>query len=63
MRNWIVASPLVLLPAAAIAADTPPDWAFLPATAGYQPPPDNGQPRHVAGSTKAYTPGNFRVMT
>ena len=55
MRNWIVASLLVLLPAVAIAADAPPDWAFLPATPGYQPPPDKGQPRHVAGSTKAYT--------
>jgi cytochrome c553 len=55
MRNWIVASLFVLLPAVAIAADAPPDWAFLPATPEYQPPPDNGQPRHVAGSTKAYT--------
>jgi cytochrome c553 len=46
---------LVLLPAVAIAADAPPDWAYPVAPANFQPPPDNGQPKHVAGSTKAYT--------
>ena len=52
MRNWICASMLLLLPAMAIAADAPPDWAYPAAPAGFQPPPDNGQPKHVAGSTK-----------
>jgi cytochrome c553 len=55
MRKSSFAFLLLLVPATAIAADAPPDWAFLPATPGYQPPPDNGQPRHVAGSTRAYT--------
>ncbi len=55
MRNWFCASVLLLLPAVAIAADAPPDWAFPVAPANYQPPPDNGQPKHVAGSTKAFT--------
>ena len=55
MRKSSFAFLLLLLPAGAFAADAPPDWAFLPATPGYQPPPDNGQPRHVAGSTKAYS--------
>ncbi len=55
MRKSSFAFLLLLLPVTAIAADAPPDWAFLPATPGYQPPPDNGQPRHVAGSTRAYT--------
>jgi cytochrome c553 len=55
MRGWIVASLLVLASTSAFAADAPPDWAFLPPTPGFQPPPDDGQPRHVAGSTKAYT--------
>ena len=55
MRNWFCASVLLLLPAVAIAADAPPDWAFPVAPANYQPPLDNGQPKHVAGSTKAFT--------
>ena len=54
MRNWFCASMLLLLPAMAIAADAPPDWAY-PVAPGFQPPPDNGQPKHVAGSTKAFT--------
>jgi cytochrome c553 len=56
MTKWICVSVLAaLLPAAAIAADAPPDWAYPAAPQGFQPPPDNGQPKHVAGSTKAYT--------
>ena len=55
MRNWICASMLLLLPALAAAADAPPDWAYPAAPPGFQPPPDNGQPKHLAGSTKAYT--------
>jgi cytochrome c553 len=46
---------LLLLPAVAIAADAPPDWAYPAAPANFQPPPDNGQPKHVAGSTRSYT--------
>jgi cytochrome c553 len=55
MRNWFCASVLLLLPAVAVAADAPPDWAYPVAPANFQPPPDNGQPKHVAGSTKAFT--------
>src|SRR5258708_14331507 len=56
MRKSSFAFLLLLLPAAANAADAPPDGAFLRATPGYQPPQQNGQPRHVVGSTRAYTP-------
>jgi cytochrome c553 len=55
MRNWIAASLLVLVPIVAIAVEAPPEWAYPAAPPGFQPPPDNGQPKHVAGSTKAYT--------
>ncbi len=55
MRNWLAASLLVLAPMVAIAAEAPPEWAYPAAPAGYQPPPDNGQPKHVAGSTKTFT--------
>lgn len=55
MRNWFGASLLLLLPAAAIAADAAPDWAYPATPPGFQLPPDNGQPKHVAGSTKAFT--------
>jgi cytochrome c553 len=55
MRNCFCASVLLLLPAVAVAADAPPDWAYPVAPANFQPPPDNGQPKHVAGSTKAFT--------
>jgi cytochrome c553 len=46
---------LLLLPAVAVAADAPPDWAYPVAPANFQPPPDNGQPKHVTGSTRSYT--------
>ncbi|HYM19177.1 MAG TPA: c-type cytochrome [Micropepsaceae bacterium] len=55
MRRWLLASLALVLPAAAGAADAPPDWAYPAAAPNYQPPPDNGQPKHVQGSTKAYT--------
>jgi cytochrome c553 len=55
MKNWFCASMLLLLPAVAVAADAPPDWAYPVAPANFQPPPDNGQPKHVAGSTRSYT--------
>jgi cytochrome c553 len=55
MKNWFCASVLLLLPAVAVAADAPPDWAYPTAPANFQPPPDNGQPKHVAGSTKTFT--------
>jgi cytochrome c553 len=63
MRNWFCASVLVLLPAVAVAADAPPDWAYPVAPANYQPPPDNGQPKHVAGSTKAFTEKDINYFT
>ena len=55
MRNWLGISLLVLLPAAAIAADAPPDWAYTAAPAGFQLPPANDQPLHVKGSTLTFT--------
>jgi cytochrome c553 len=55
MRNWFAASLLVLAPVIALAAEAPPEWAYPAAPAGFKPPPDNGQPKHVAGSTKAFT--------
>ncbi len=63
MRNWFCASMLVLIPVVAIAADAPPDWAYPVAPANYQPPPDNGQPKHVAGSTKAFTEKQINDFT
>jgi cytochrome c553 len=55
MKNWFCASVLRLLPAVAVAADAPPDWAYPVAPANFQLPPDNGQPKHVTGSSKAFT--------
>lgn len=55
MRRWIFASLAVLVPAVAAGADAPPDWAYPAAPAGFRPPPDNGQAKHIAGSNKAYT--------
>ena len=55
MRNWIAASVIALAPVAAIAAEAPPDWAFPATPPGYKAPADNGQPKHVAGSSKTYT--------
>src|SRR5258705_6810031 len=55
MKQWVCGVLLLLAPAVAIAADAPPDWAFLPRDPAFQPPPDHGQPIHRPGSTKAYT--------
>jgi cytochrome c553 len=63
MKNWFCASVLLLLPAVAVAADAPPDWAYPTAPANFQPPPDNGQPKHVAGSTKAFTEKDINDAT
>ena len=56
MKKFISIAALALLPVAAAAADRP-DWAFptrppVPAVAAT---PDDGQPKHVPGSTKSYT--------
>jgi cytochrome c553 len=55
MKKLLLASVLLAIPAMAFAADAPPEWAYPAAPPGYQPPPDNGQPKHVPGSTKAFT--------
>ena len=55
MKKLICASILVLLPVGGMAADAPPDWAYPVAPPGYQPPPDNGQPKHIQGSALAFT--------
>jgi len=55
MKLWICASILALLPAIGMAADAPPDWAYPVAPPDYKAPPDNGQPKHIKGSTLAFT--------
>ena len=55
MKTWLGISLLGLLPAAAIAADAPPDWAYPATPPGFQLPPDNGQALHVKGSTLTFT--------
>jgi len=50
-----IAALLVLVPSVVIAADAPPNWAFLSRTAGVPDAPENNQPRHRPGSDKAYT--------
>jgi cytochrome c553 len=56
MKTFISIVALALLPAAAAAADRP-DWAFPSKSAGpaVASPPDDGQAKHVPGSTKSYT--------
>jgi cytochrome c553 len=56
MKTFISIMALALLPAAATAADRP-DWAFpsKPPGPAVVEPPDSGQPKHVPGSSKAYT--------
>src|SRR5438105_255576 len=55
MKPWVCASIFVLLPISGMAADAPPDWAYPVAPANLQLPPDNGQPKHVQGSTLTFT--------
>ena len=55
MRKWLAASALILLPAIAVAADAPPEWAYPAAPQGFQAPPPTDEAKHVAGSPKAYT--------
>jgi len=56
MKTFISIAALALLPVAAAAADRP-DWAFptRPPGPAVAAPPDDGQPKHVPGSTKSYT--------
>jgi hypothetical protein len=44
-------------PPASAATQTPPPlpWAFPAVTPGFQREPDDGQPKHVSGSTAAFT--------
>jgi len=55
MKKWGWVSLILSIPAVAAAADTPPDWAYPATPPGFQLPPDNGQPKHVAGSSQAFT--------
>src|SRR5262249_40795993 len=55
MRKWLAASFLILAPLVAGAAEAPPEWAYPAAPPGFQPEADNGQPKHIAGSQKAYS--------
>ena len=56
MRKFISILALALLPAAATAAERP-DWAFPspPPNPPVVSAPDDGMPKHVPGSTRAYT--------
>jgi len=56
MKKFISIAALALLPVAAAAADRP-DWAFptRPSGPAVAAPPEDGQPKHVPGSTKSYT--------
>ena len=56
MKTFISIAALALLPVAAAAADRP-DWAFptRPPGPAVAAPPEDGQPKHVPGSTKSYT--------
>ena len=56
MKTFISIAALALLPVAAAAADRP-DWAFptRPSGPAVAAPPEDGQPKHVPGSTKSYT--------
>jgi len=55
MRNWLAASALLALPAIAVAADAPPEWAYPAFPPGFQAPPPTDEAKHVAGSTKSFT--------
>ena len=55
MRRCVQVAVLAMFPAVALAADVLPDWAFLARTPGIQLPPEDNQPRHRPGSSKAYT--------
>ena len=56
MRNLIVWGTLVLAAAVAVGADGngPPPWAY-PVTTAAQPAKDDGTPKHVPGSSQAFT--------
>jgi cytochrome c553 len=55
VKTFVSIVALALLPVAAAAADRP-DWAFpSKSDAAVVTPPDDGQPKHVPGSTKSYT--------
>ena len=53
--RWIPAALLLCAPAVVLAAEAPPDWAFLARAPGVQTGPEDTQPRHRPGSNKAYT--------
>src|SRR5882757_3289885 len=55
MRKLACASLVAMMPVMALGADAPPDWAYPTAPANFQPPPDNGQSKHVAGSSLSFT--------
>jgi hypothetical protein len=51
----IVILPLVLLSTVGGQESPPPAWAYPVMDAGFQRPPDDGQPHRVQGSDKAFT--------
>jgi len=64
MKNFFAGAALCLLPAVAIAADSAvaPPWAYPATDPGIQRERDDGSPKHVPGSDKAFTRqevGNF----
>ena len=54
MKRIAVAG-LLLAATSLCIAQTPPDWAYPVNPPGFKPKADDGQPRHVAGSSASYT--------
>ncbi|HUI81493.1 MAG TPA: c-type cytochrome [Bryobacteraceae bacterium] len=59
MRNLIVAAAFVLTASVSFASDAPPAWAYGVPLTGSPPPntpaPDDGSPKHLPGSSLAFT--------
>jgi cytochrome c553 len=55
MIKRLAASLLVLAPVIAIAAEAPQEWAYPAAPADFKLPPADPQPKHLPGSSQAYT--------
>ena len=56
------AAALFVCALSAVAADVPPPWAFVVNPPGLKPTPDDGVPRHVPGSSAAFTLTELRNL-
>src|SRR3954464_13374166 len=57
LASAFVCAPMQIV--TAIAADTPPPWAYPENNPGYKPPPDDGKPVRVPDSAAGYTWGQL----